>query len=106
VCSSGRRHTRFSRDWSSDVCSSDLTGFRPGRWTGVIKWDGQSWELVGEDVPDDFFTLGEFQGKLIATGTSGIAEWDGNAWSPLEIGRTSGRGREWATCGWRFEYKE
>src|SRR6266511_2010945 len=21
--SSGRRHTRFSRDWSSDVCSSD-----------------------------------------------------------------------------------
>src|SRR5690606_26861120 len=23
--SSGRRHTRFSRDWSSDVCSSDLT---------------------------------------------------------------------------------
>src|SRR5436309_5722133 len=23
--SSSRRHTRFSRDWSSDVCSSDLT---------------------------------------------------------------------------------
>src|SRR5690606_39583317 len=22
----GRRHTRFSRDWSSDVCSSDLPG--------------------------------------------------------------------------------
>src|SRR5690606_41174450 len=26
--SSRRRHTRFSRDWSSDVCSSDL-GFGP-----------------------------------------------------------------------------
>src|SRR5207302_3534002 len=25
--SSRRRHTRFSRDWSSDVCSSDLTLF-------------------------------------------------------------------------------
>src|SRR5690606_40239438 len=25
--SSRRRHTRFSRDWSSDVCSSDLTNF-------------------------------------------------------------------------------
>src|SRR5690606_40933087 len=25
--SSRRRHTRFSRDWSSDVCSSDLQGF-------------------------------------------------------------------------------
>src|SRR5690606_41018325 len=24
--SSRRRHTRFSRDWSSDVCSSDLFG--------------------------------------------------------------------------------
>src|SRR6266511_578322 len=26
--SSSRRHTRFSRDWSSDVCSSDLPGTR------------------------------------------------------------------------------
>src|SRR5690606_40718251 len=26
--SSRRRHTRFSRDWSSDVCSSDLAGAR------------------------------------------------------------------------------
>src|SRR5690606_40531930 len=25
--SSRRRHTRFSRDWSSDVCSSDLVEF-------------------------------------------------------------------------------
>src|SRR5207245_5369030 len=25
--SSRRRHTRCYRDWSSDVCSSDLTGF-------------------------------------------------------------------------------
>src|SRR5690606_39444278 len=25
--SSRTRHTRFSRDWSSDVCSSDLTGW-------------------------------------------------------------------------------
>src|SRR6266511_4502609 len=30
--SSRRRHTRFSRDWSSDVCSSDL-----GRWRSRIK---------------------------------------------------------------------
>src|SRR5690606_39300083 len=28
--SSRRRHTRFSRDWSSDVCSSDL---RPRWWS-------------------------------------------------------------------------
>src|SRR5690606_39492192 len=28
--SSRRRHTRFSRDWSSDVCSSDLLALRFG----------------------------------------------------------------------------
>src|SRR5687768_18397028 len=28
--SSRRRHTRCSRDWSSDVCSSDLDGARQG----------------------------------------------------------------------------
>src|SRR5690606_40381001 len=28
--SSRRRHTRFSRDWSSDVCSSDLIGTNRG----------------------------------------------------------------------------
>src|SRR5690606_40414279 len=28
--SSRRRHTRFSRDWSSDVCSSDLHFRMPG----------------------------------------------------------------------------
>src|SRR5690606_7905707 len=34
---SGRRHTRFSRDWSSDVCSSDLARPRhvaPASWRG------------------------------------------------------------------------
>src|SRR5690606_41000621 len=29
--SSRRRHTRFSRDWSSDVCSSDLSLYYKGR---------------------------------------------------------------------------
>src|SRR5690606_40868342 len=34
--SSRRRHTRFSRDWSSDVCSSDL---HPER-VGALGWRG------------------------------------------------------------------
>src|SRR5438876_6541357 len=29
--SSRRRHTRWTGDWSSDVCSSDLVGPRPER---------------------------------------------------------------------------
>src|SRR5256886_15175508 len=32
--SSRRRHTRFDCDWSSDVCSSDLTGY-------TVLWSGQ-----------------------------------------------------------------
>src|SRR5690606_39843331 len=41
--SSRRRHTRFSRDWSSDVCSSDLAvrgdllvELHPGREVGRV----------------------------------------------------------------------
>src|SRR5690606_39998745 len=34
--SSRRRHTRFSRDWSSDVCSSDLR--RQRRRLGEAEW--------------------------------------------------------------------
>src|SRR5438309_5810866 len=32
--SSRRRHTRWNCDWSSDVCSSDLTDFRTDPITG------------------------------------------------------------------------
>src|SRR5690606_41182148 len=34
--SSRRRHTRFSRDWSSDVCSSDLLIFPYRRRTAPV----------------------------------------------------------------------
>src|SRR5690606_40813414 len=44
VCfSSRRRHTRFSRDWSSDVCSSDL-------WR-VVEPEGQ--RAAGEWTRED-----------------------------------------------------
>src|SRR5690606_40618981 len=35
--SSRRRHTRFSRDWSSDVCSSDL--YTTTTWSRVFAVD-------------------------------------------------------------------
>src|SRR5690606_41064361 len=34
--SSRRRHTRFSRDWSSDVCSSDLSRDHPDENVGEV----------------------------------------------------------------------
>src|SRR6266511_5076519 len=40
--SSRRRHTRFSRDWSSDVCSSDLRGeHRQAQEQPLLLWREQ-----------------------------------------------------------------
>src|SRR5207249_1881855 len=36
--SSRRRHTRSKRDWSSDVCSSDLVGTF-NQSVGLVEWD-------------------------------------------------------------------
>src|SRR3712207_9077004 len=44
--SSRRRHTRYWRDWSSDVCSSDLGGLVDGQQ------EGRDPELVDEEVRD------------------------------------------------------
>src|SRR2546429_3339867 len=43
--SSRRRHTRCSRDWSSDVCSSDLIRLVPERW-------GATYEHWMENIRD------------------------------------------------------
>src|SRR5690606_39913729 len=40
--SSRRRHTRFSRDWSSDVCSSDLVEF-DAETKDRIQFNGQQY---------------------------------------------------------------
>src|SRR5439155_19119074 len=36
--SSRRRHTRWPRDWSSDVCSSDLAAARPVRDVEEVRY--------------------------------------------------------------------
>src|SRR2546422_8520408 len=62
--SSRRRHTRCSRDWSSDVCSSDLhqatnsaDGFVPGVATWHLaplsmKWEGRTKAQICEQMKD------------------------------------------------------
>src|SRR5690606_39521672 len=54
-CSSRRRHTRFSRDWSSDVCSSDLAAqLADGalELLGVHRLAGDAVELLAEERDD------------------------------------------------------
>src|SRR5690606_40778138 len=42
--SSRRRHTRFSRDWSSDVCSSDLK--MPEQLRRIVVKEGQEIKII------------------------------------------------------------
>src|SRR5207253_3912955 len=99
--SSRRRHTRWPRDWSSDVCSSDLTG-------GITPVAGMP------DIPRSFVSLPAVMyqpGKVLSLGMGTKATvidfnpatptWKATA--PPEIGRASCRERghtsERAECG-------
>src|SRR3712207_9297140 len=80
--SSRRRHTRYGRDWSSDVCSSDL-----GQTVKVAA--NQAWfEYIPARVSPPSGSLAAF--GAVAVQNVKIDKWDGNG---LEIGRTSCRER-------------
>src|SRR5690606_40987194 len=62
--SSRRRHTRFSRDWSSDVCSSDLCPLQQA--IAIAE------KLRGTIANHDFALRG---GDILLTASLGIAEY-------------------------------
>src|SRR2546422_11771894 len=67
--SSRRRHTRCSRDWSSDVCSSDLTwGGTPAAPTGVATFS-PGVTNTPSTVPTYFVATGPLGGGAGCTGT-------------------------------------
>src|SRR5207302_7834209 len=55
--SSRRRHTRFSRDWSSDVCSSDLYSDSEFRQAKIIS---DYITASSKDVKEKLMALGSF----------------------------------------------
>src|SRR2546429_10013820 len=67
--SSRRRHTRCSRDWSSDVCSSDLAvgvGARLAPFLPIplVGKDGERYRWLTEaDVPQSIGRLSAFMGN-------------------------------------------
>src|SRR5687768_18249722 len=81
--SSRRRHTRCSRDWSSDVCSSDLvaSGSAEQRFPGPASQVARQMGIEGAPALDlPMASAGSLFGLAIAAGMS-------------EIGRASCRER-------------
>src|SRR5690606_40731509 len=93
-----RRHTRFSRDWSSDVCSSDLSHYMSGNdYSGlsgnfsVATWGGDP-EAIGKRVEVEYymaFNLTEAFGR----GNEPTKEEIDKLLLDIEIGRASCRER-------------
>src|SRR2546422_10212228 len=69
--SSRRRHTRCSRDWSSDVCSSDLS---PGSGPGHSLQVGANVDVSNECGPqsETFITVNPARPKILAGGSNEI----------------------------------
>src|SRR5690606_41087737 len=91
--SSRRRHTRFSRDWSSDVCSSDLG--QQNRHEGALAGAGRDVQcaVMKLDEPLD-------DGKTEAVALVLAVEPAMCLEEGLEIGRASCRERVsiWGAC--------
>src|SRR5690606_40313939 len=83
--SSRRRHTRFSRDWSSDVCSSDLGAPQP-------KPHARHASSAEQDVETASVLLVAEQPDLIAS-CPPVARSNRAERPPLQIGRASCRER-------------
>src|SRR5436305_10001709 len=86
--SSRRRHTRCGRDWSSDVCSSDLT-------PGVVRAHGGGLPraLVGRGRPDPLDRRRRRTSRLLAPVRPDAPRLHVQGLLPGEIGRASCRER-------------
>src|SRR5690606_40424103 len=88
-----RRHTRFSRDWSSDVCSSDLTVPLVIRTT---TGGGKQLGATHSHAPEVIFA--HFPGLYVAVpGTAYDAK--GMLKAAIQIGRATCRARVWSARG-------
>src|SRR5215217_9130986 len=82
--SSRRRHTRYWRDWSSDVCSSDLEQpavrlVTPGAGHAAIAAElAETPGLRSDDVPDvEIAALGIEHGLVLASHDHGFRRFSG-----------------------------
>src|SRR5690625_1631737 len=82
--SSRRRHTRWPRDWSSDVCSSDLQRCRSSGEPGLITMDQNLVRRLREEVAE---TLARQRRDDAANGVAPMSAEDERQFARAVIGR-------------------
>src|SRR5206468_6059817 len=95
-----RRHTRSDRDWSSDVCSSDLneptTALHTHSLTTIVVVDIRDFTPLARTLPEALLsqTIGTW---FLRTGqiTQRLGSWAQKYVGDAEIGRASCRERGW-----------
>src|SRR5690606_39537531 len=95
--SSRRRHTRFSRDWSSDVCSSDLDRVRDISRADAVTV-ARAFEATRRifDLEALVDRINALDNKAPAAAQIALHQRVAGA---LQIGRASCRGRVWIAGG-------
>src|SRR5690606_40731528 len=96
---SRRRHTRFSRDWSSDVCSSDLQDERVRflilHYTALDNYKSLD-VLTHQEVSAHYLVPDDFTDSIYVLVDETKRAWHAGASYWKEIGRASCREREWS----------
>src|SRR5438046_5275218 len=99
VFSSRRRHTRLVSDWSSDVCSSDLTLVR--ETAGIDLAHATEAELRGALKRKDIADVGTLSGAKL------VDEVFKNFVEPTLVRSEERRvGKEWRAGWWREDRRE
>src|SRR5690606_40598587 len=93
--SSRRRHTRFSRDWSSDVCSSDLMGH-------CMIMGRKTYESIGRPLPGRTTIVVSRQAGLEIPGVTVVDSVDA-AIAAAQRSEERRVGKECRAGGWPWE---
>src|SRR5205809_2536568 len=103
--SSRRRHTRCSRDWSSDVCSSDLMEAAGAVLVGALIMHvlaGEyAYDFTGENVHDGPSRNPHDPTRMSGGSSGGSGSAVGGGLVPIALGRSEERrgGKEWSVAG-------
>src|SRR5690606_41135649 len=98
------RHTRFSRDWSSDVCSSDLTPRKPMKVSReeIVAQSKVRPDLVEQMFDDDGIEVWR-PGEINDAGRPILYSWrngERQAWEVVDERSEERRVGKERGCGW------